>query len=653
MKLLHTLVLLFFICSTATSQNALWQYLNDNAYYLGRNVGIDIIQPTERLEVNGNVKATALRSEGIVIGSQTPEVAYQNAASSIGAYRADQSLYIQSPNDLYFHTAVTEGSLPRMTILRNGNIGVGTTNPISALHIAKVEDASINGNGGLVIGSPDDLNIVLDNNEIMARDSASLATLYLQADGGELRIHNNLSEASKIVFTENGNVGIGTTNPSQKLDVNGNIALSDGNGLIEFKEGTSRKSYISWGGRDLVIRNDESGGNININTVNDINLDSGDDVILDANDDVFVEALDDIYFRTGSGNSNRMFINELGNVGIGTTNPQQRLHVGGRMMINNGVIQRGGNPITNSNDLGLYSLVNGAWMRFVTTNARIPFFTDGGIGTTPEMVINSNGAVTINNGYNTRVLGSNVIELTVNGQADKPGGGSWISFSDRRLKKDIQPFNKGLDIIRYIKPIKYHYNGKLGIDSTPEYVGVVAQELEKVAPFMVHETTIPETGEKFLSVDPSAFDYLLINSIQEQQSQIDELLKENKNLKAGNEAIRYEVAALKQIVQQLAQQQTIENTQTSKLSDAALGQNQPNPFTESTTIQYFIPLSTKSAILQITTQGGKLIKQILIADKGHGQTILEASSLSAGVYTYSLILDGQIFETKQMILTNK
>jgi len=111
--------------------------------------------------------------------------------------------------------------------------------------------------------------------------------------------------------------------------------------------------------------------------------------------------------------------------------------------------------------------------------------------------------------------------------AQKAGGGSWSAFSDVRLKKDVTPLRLGLDQLRQIRPVTYKYNG-LGdtADDGHEYVGVIAQELEKIFPSMVtskkgklHKTDAAETDIKV--VDPSALTYVLINSVNEQQQIIE------------------------------------------------------------------------------------------------------------------------------------
>ncbi|MDX1407933.1 MAG: tail fiber domain-containing protein, partial [Saprospiraceae bacterium] len=90
--------------------------------------------------------------------------------------------------------------------------------------------------------------------------------------------------------------------------------------------------------------------------------------------------------------------------------------------------------------------------------------------------------------------------------------------SDRRLKQNVQSFDEGLAQIMQIRPVTYQYNSKSKYDTNPEYVGVVAQELQQVAPYMVSEN---EDG--YLTVNNSPMTYLLINAVQEQQQLIQEL----------------------------------------------------------------------------------------------------------------------------------
>lgn len=122
-------------------------------------------------------------------------------------------------------------------------------------------------------------------------------------------------------------------------------------------------------------------------------------------------------------------------------------------------------------------------------------------------------------------------QLEITGTAGKPGGGSWSNASDRRLKENIQPYADGLQQVLQIKPVRYHYNAASGYDTKPEYIGIIAQELQTVAPYMVG--TLNKEDKEYLSVDNSAMTYMLINAVKEQQQQIEILKKEIEKLKAS------------------------------------------------------------------------------------------------------------------------
>jgi hypothetical protein len=94
------------------------------------------------------------------------------------------------------------------------------------------------------------------------------------------------------------------------------------------------------------------------------------------------------------------------------------------------------------------------------------------------------------------------------------------------------------------------------------------------------------------------------------------------------------------------------NQQNINLSDAdviVLNQNTPNPFAEQTTITYNVPAKYKFAQMVFKTIEGKIIRTVDITTKGRGQLNVFANDLSAGLYVYSLIVDGEIVDTKKMV----
>jgi hypothetical protein len=132
-------------------------------------------------------------------------------------------------------------------------------------------------------------------------------------------------------------------------------------------------------------------------------------------------------------------------------------------------------------------------------------------------------------------------ELSVSGDASKTGGGEWLALSDRRVKKNIIPFSDGLNVLMQIEPVRFQYNGKAGYrDDGKEYVGVIAQDVQEYAPYMI-DTVKKNLDEKdreqtdLLMYDGSALSYILVNAMQEQQEMIEQL---NQQLISQQEIIQ-------------------------------------------------------------------------------------------------------------------
>lgn len=115
------------------------------------------------------------------------------------------------------------------------NVGIGIDNPASSanLHLVGGGDAALSwADGGfLVLGETNSTNIVMDNNEIMARNNGNISDLGLQADGGSITIHGSgsLTEDKKIRISNNGDVGIGTLNipAGYKLAIEGKVIAEE------------------------------------------------------------------------------------------------------------------------------------------------------------------------------------------------------------------------------------------------------------------------------------------------------------------------------------------------------------------------------------------------------------------------------------------
>ena len=119
--------------------------------------------------------------------------------------------------------------------------------------------------------------------------------------------------------------------------------------------------------------------------------------------------------------------------------------------------------------------------------------------------------------------------LSVNGNASKPGGGTWAVFSDERLKNIKGPFSSGLNAVMQLQPLRYEYkpqNG-LGIKLGGQHIGFGAQAVQRVIPEAVSQT---ENGYLVVNNDPII--WAMLNAIKEQQAEIEKLRIEVRKLRA-------------------------------------------------------------------------------------------------------------------------
>ncbi len=137
----------------------------------------------------------------------------------------------------------------------------------------------------------------------------------------------------------------------------------------------------------------------------------------------------------------------------------------------------------------------------------------------------SGGALTIGS-----IPGVAATLFTVWGNAAKSGTAAWATASDQRVKKDITPFTEGLDLLKKLKPVNYKYNGKGGQPNNAPYVGLIAQDVQEVFPYMVgkytaklDESDLQETD--ILTLDTGALTYVMVNSLRELDTRLAELEK--------------------------------------------------------------------------------------------------------------------------------
>lgn len=154
------------------------------------------------------------------------------------------------------------------------------------------------------------------------------------------------------------------------------------------------------------------------------------------------------------------------------------------------------------------------------SNVRAMVSTTGNISLTPDSSVFIDG---------TTVIGTNTNQhnLIVYGQAFKPGGGSFLNVSsDSRLKKDVKELAYGLKEIKNLRPVNYRFNGKAGTpDDGSNYVGLIAQDIQKVIPSLIVEAASQDKSDKtkYLNYDPNPLMYIMINAIKELSEKVEKL----------------------------------------------------------------------------------------------------------------------------------
>lgn len=266
-------------------------------------------------------------------------------------------------------------------------------------------------------------------------------------------------------------------------------------------------------------------------------------------------------------------------------------------------------------------------------------------------------------GWGASVDGSNKVRVGNTSVTSIGGQVGWTTLSDRRLKSNVLPSELGLSFIQSLNPVTYEYitEGQKGI----RYTGLIAQEVEEAAKGTF--SGVDKNGE-YWGIRYAELTVPLIKAVQElaeKQTDIQEVKDENALLKAENQAIRTELEELKGLVLGFSadlnhccqKESDLRSAASSGLlldgESPALAQNTPNPFENTTKIEYYIPSYIHSASLLITDIQGNPLHQMEIKTRGTGSTEIKTGTLSAGTYFYSLMIEGKVAETRKMIVSGR
>jgi hypothetical protein len=327
--------------------------------------------------------------------------------------------------------------------------------------------------GGLSIGLYND-----STNAVNATGFDSLNRIFQIGNGT-----GDNARSNAMTVLQNGNIGFGELNPAVPL----NFASSLGNKIS------------LWG-----IAANHYGIGIQSNLMQFYSASNGDNIAF------------------GYGNSNSFTENVRfkgnGNVGIGTTNPNYMLTVKNDINLDNSDANAG--TIANALRFGGGSTGEaiGSNRTTATNQWGLDFYTNY----LNRMSISQAGNV----GIGTTAPSA---KLSVNGSANNATG-NWGVFSDARVKTITGNFTDGLNVISQINPIVFNYNDNAPFKTSDEQIGIVAQDLEKIAPYMVSKQAYNQFAD-LREVNNQAYVFLLINAVKEQQQQIAAEQQANEILK--------------------------------------------------------------------------------------------------------------------------
>lgn len=282
------------------------------------------------------------------------------------------------------------------------------------------------------------------------------------------------------------------------------------------------------------------------------------------------------------------------------------------------------------------------------------------------------GAYATANAHNQAVIGSPSI-TSIGGYEN------WTNFSDGRYKQNLKQNVPGLSFINKLKPVTYTLNANaidaklhmanqskasnikrdverdammqqsLNEKSKIVYTGFVAQEVAEAAEELNYNfrgVDKPQKEDGFYGLRYSDFVVPLVKAVQE-------LSKENDALKKQNDSLNARLSRIEKLLH--ISPETVyaasENIQQVELNaTSTLEQNIPNPFTNSTTIHYYLPANSNNAYINFYNTSGALMKSVKLNGDGKGTLQLKANQLPVGTYQYSLFINGQMMASKKMIL---
>lgn len=238
-----------------------------------------------------------------------------------------------------------------------------------------------------------------------------------------------------------------------------------------------------------------------------------------------------------------------------------------------------------------------------------------------------------------------------------------VQSSDSTLKTNITVLTSTLSKLKTLKGVSYNFKNDESAEAgqlsrmnrsnvenqspSRKHIGLLAQDVEKVYPEVVY--TLNDSTKGIAYADLVA---VLIEGIKELDDSLSvvsdryTLLQEQiKDLQMQMENMRAAYSPGK------GKSEKNNSGNASKMVEAALYQNVPNPFSGKTEISYRITPDAQNTYIKIYDLTGKQQKQYALnANSLTGKVEIAASDFEPGMYIYSLVIDGKVIDSKRMLI---
>ncbi|WP_421754465.1 tail fiber domain-containing protein [Croceimicrobium sp.] len=625
------------------------------------------------------------------------------SGTQLPVYVGDNSNSGAKGNILEIEATATNGSRERLAKFNLSNTDTtevlefrnGTDDNSHFLPVIQGYRQSSAGSGLILIGSCDDGSDI-GSSPLLTFDSRTYTDYYGSGnddpagpEGVTTRPLFGWQENGTRHMTMNadGQLGIGTSAPSATLHTDGtvrfenlttssenNILVIDASGNLGYKSFSSFNSITNNCVTTNLITKSNASGNLDCSQIYDDGTGVG---INTSSPSGRFEVLDDrnsssagthhFYFHTtspsGNNNANLMTMsaargdgasgwllslsNANGeafriaanrNVGVNTTTPSAKFHVNGSVRFEGTTTNNSLSSILVIDGSGnLYkrdaSTLGGGISNSCTTTNYIPKVSGSSGDLSCSQIQDDGSTVGINGIQNTYLDASSVthnLRLYVNGNALFTGNA--FETSDKRKKTNINQILNSSDILNGLKGYSYNLIQSDGSLGSATY-GVMAQEVQKVAPELVITT---EDGT--LAVNYHGLIPILIEANNEQTKEI-----ELQNTKIQELESKLNLLMAKMNDLEGAENQNIKNFEFNAV---------PNPTSKNQglTLKTEIPFDYQEAKVVIFNLNGKLINTQLIDSKT--ETNINTSAMEAGIYLYTIIVDGIEGTMKKVVLTN-